>query len=310
MRVIALPLLFFVCVASLALSGCYSQLSSIKNDTVRRAALPVHMVPRLIKTDNFALQSYDRIHDWKGGSAKIYIEGETDNWITDRKLSFNPTPREPVGIKLASYDSAPNVIWIARPCQYQGLDDKSCENNDYWGSAQFAPEVIASYHQALDDIKQRYGISSFELVGYSGGGVIAALLAAERDDVTSLRTVATPLDHMAFTQIHKLESWNKSKNPIDQADRLATIPQRHFIGAQDQLVPPAIYTSYARSIGNDNCMSVTLVEDADHVRNWATKWPELLKEPAYCKTPSAEPLDPDVRDARKRAYQELIGPKK
>ncbi len=54
--------------------------------------------------------------------------------------------------------------------------------------------MVNSIHKTLDQIKTRYNASGFNLIGYSGGGAIAALVAADRNDILSLRTVAGNLD--------------------------------------------------------------------------------------------------------------------
>jgi len=54
----------------------------------------------------------------------------------------------------------------------------------------FAPEVINSFSRAIDTLKEKSGAKYVELVGYSGGGAIAVLVAAGRSDVVGVRTVA------------------------------------------------------------------------------------------------------------------------
>lgn len=50
--------------------------------------------------------------------------------------------------------------------------------------------VFTAYNEALDEIKKRYDITEFNLIGHDGGANIAAVLASTRKDVVSLRTVA------------------------------------------------------------------------------------------------------------------------
>jgi hypothetical protein len=64
--------------------------------------------------------------------------------------------------------------------------------------------VISASNQAVDALKQRYGAQEIVLVGYSGGGAVAALVAARRTDVVRLVTVAGNLDHLAWTHLHSV----------------------------------------------------------------------------------------------------------
>jgi esterase/lipase len=53
---------------------------------------------------------------------------------------------------------------------------------------------------AVTALKRASGASRLRLVGYSGGGVMAMLLAARRDDVAQVVTIAAPLRLAAHGQ--------------------------------------------------------------------------------------------------------------
>ena len=57
---------------------------------------------------------------------------------------------------------------------------------------------------------------------------------------------------------------------------LAAIPQHHFIGAGDDVIPPGVYHSYRQSLGLSECINYSVVQDADHTRGWVQVWPQLL----------------------------------
>ena len=264
--------------AILALGGCIgTTYPYMRTETAQRIAAPAWMIKRDISANPFLLRSYERIHD-RGGIAHIYIEGEEED---DRLGSATPT--NPVALHLASKDKAENVIYIARPCQYTGMISpaEKCDRN-YWNESRFSEEVLSAYNKALDDIALRYDIKSFDLVGYSGGGAIAALLAAQREDITSLRTVAGILDHEAYTQATIKEPLSDSLNPVSNAIMLAKIPQYHFIGGRDDDVPPAVLHSYLQSMPPSKCVQTMLIQEAEHNKGWVDKWPELLELPVTC----------------------------
>lgn len=218
----------------------------------------------------FKLRAYQRISNSK--EANIYIEGDGLAWLTRSQQSLNPTPTNPVALKLAAADSAANVIYLGRPCQYLEMD-KKC-SAEYWGSKRFAPEVIEAYMQALDS----YGFTAINLIGYSGGGGIATILAAKRNDVVSLRTVAGNVDTEAFSNIHDISKLDGSINPAHHTADLVNKPQIHFIGQNDKIITPAIFSAFPEN----QCTRLHIIPDTGHEDQWPELWAHLLKEKPYC----------------------------
>lgn len=274
----------------LSLPAC-TTFPEAKNNTANRIAHPAFMDRRQIETGLFNLTVYERMHK-RNAPADIYIEGDGLAWITRTQASLDPTPPYPVALHLAAMDKYQNVGYIARPCQYDGDhvfgNEKRAWNGEgvcpskYWTSDRFSPEAVDAISKALDNMKSQYEITEFNLIGYSGGGAIAALLAAKRDDVASLRTVAGNLDHTAFTTLHNVTPMKGSLNPVDEAAKLRFVPQHHYIGGEDNVVPPAIFNSYAQALAPSKCNAHSFVPDVGHEYGWVEKWPELLKRPLGC----------------------------
>ncbi|VTP79138.1 Uncharacterised protein [Leclercia adecarboxylata] len=111
------------------------------------------------------------------------------------------------------------VFYLARPCQFIGppLPD-NCRVN-IWTQDRFSPVVIDAMSEALNQIVLRYPRVQLDLVGYSGGGNIAALLAERRSDVRSLRTVAGNLDVAYVNAIHHVTPMPTAENAIDSCSR-------------------------------------------------------------------------------------------
>jgi hypothetical protein len=282
--------------AGTQLGGCDKP--TLSEEVADRIASPAWMVERAIPAGPFALDAFERMHT-RHATADVYIEGDGKAWVSRKQISLDPTPVNPMALHLASKDGAENVAWLARPCQFTKLLDtnKPCDPV-YWTSRRFSEEVLDAYNAALDEIKQRYDIESFNLIGFSGGGAVAAILAAQRDDVLTLRTVAGNLDHKAHSTIQNVSFLQGSLNPPDFAGRLRNIPQIHFIGGQDTVVPPAVLQSYLQAIGPSNCVQYKFVQEADHEVGWVDKWPELLAIQPVCTGPVQqtiiEPPEPEV----------------
>ena len=218
----------------------------------------------------------------------VYIEGDGFAWRRNSVLSSDPTPKNPVALKLAARDPRAAVLYIARPCQFLDPQNlKTCPPG-YWSSHRYGEEVIASINEAIDQFAKRTGASEIDLVGYSGGGSIAALLAARRSDVTSLVTVVANLDHEAWTRIHDVSPLSGSLNATDIAESIQHIPQYHFVGTKDKIVPLSVTESFLDRITNSSHVGIERIPGFDHECCWVDSWPALLCEAgvldhAYCK---------------------------
>ncbi|GLQ05108.1 hypothetical protein GCM10007924_03290 [Sneathiella chinensis] len=207
----------------------------------------------------------------------VYVEGDGFAWVTSSSPSLDPTPITPMGLKLAVQDARP-AVYLGRPCQYVRTGGSRDCGRKYWTSHRFAPEVVSATHTALDRLKAHFKVQQFELVGYSGGAAVAALVAARRTDVARLVTVAGNLDHATWTRDLRLSPLSGSLNPADAWQSLARLPQVHFVGGQDRVIGKKVAPAYLRRFpaGSD----VRLIQKAafDHACCWAENWPDLLQE--------------------------------
>jgi len=240
----------------------------------------------ILQTSLFKIVSYQSITS-ANTEATFYIEGDGLAWLNRTRISPNPTPKNPVALQLALTDPSENVIYLARPCQYIDLNTEQHCHPDYWTVKRIAPEVIASLDQAITQIKQHTNITGIRLVGYSGGGAIATILAATRNDVVDLRTVAGNLDIVAFARHHKVTPLNGSMNPIDFADSLINIPQIHFVGENDDIITRPITESYIdhlREYGDNlRCVKVRKVKNTSHTKGWEIAWQKYNKMATECR---------------------------
>ena len=230
-----------------------------------------------IKVSDFKLMTYQHFKA-PCESVRIYIEGDGRAWETRNKLSEDPTPSNPIALRLAGADQSDNVAYIARPGQFPDADSSGCDPT-YWSQRRFAPEVVESFDKVIDILKKKSGADYVELVGYSGGGALAVLVAARRSDITTLRTVAGNLDPSALCAYHNVSQLNGSMDPLDYAQKTAHIPQRHFVGVNDKVVPVFIARSFIEKIGDRDYRNITMVDGASHTNGWQERWSELLAMP-------------------------------
>lgn len=231
--------------------------------------------PQRLRAEGFELLGYAPLHRAGNGLLTVYVEGDGLAWITPEQPSEDPTPRNPVALRMALAQPAGDAAWLARPCQYADAVATGCPAR-YWTAQRFAPEVIAATDKAISQLKQQFGAQRLVLVGYSGGGAVAALVAARRHDVAALVTVAGNLDHAAWTHHHRVPPLTGSMNAADAIHALATIPQLHFAGAADTVVPPALAAGFASRFPAAKRPQVSVQPGFDHGCCWAESWAGLF----------------------------------
>lgn len=252
------------------LSGCSSRLSNESRlHTATQLALEGSFVEDKIQTGSFLLTTYQRVGASKNPLV-VYIEGDGFAWITRHHISSDPTPINPVALRLAAVDPAENLLYIARPCQYVWPGQDQLCRKEYWSSKRSSEEVVLAIDNVISLIKQRTGVDSIRLVGYSGGAAIAVLVAARREDIKQIITVAGNLNYQLFTSTHNLTPITESLDPIHVSKKISQIPQMHFVGENDGVIPEQI----ARSFSN----MVKVVSGISHSEGWVTQWRELLEK--------------------------------
>ena len=204
----------------------------------------------------------------------VYIEGDGHVVDASGRISTDPTPHFPVGWLLARQDPAPAVLYLARLGQYNAAFAR-VEYRQYWTEKRFAPEIIQAMSLAIDAARQKTGATKLHLVGFSGGGAVAALLAAQRNDVVSLMTVAGLMDHAWWTNEKGYPPLTGSLNPANVAGKLAHLPQIHFYGTNDSLIPQAVSSRFLGLAPFSNASQAGVA--ASHNKGWEQAWPVLLQ---------------------------------
>ena len=211
-----------------------------------------------ILTRDFTLASWQKITN-PFGTYKIYIEGDGYAFNAQGRATQGPTPKGILVRELAFGDNSPNVVYLARPCQY--VKSPICSKR-HWTTARFAPEVINAEYAA---IKQIAGDNPVILIGFSGGAQVAGLIASTKPGLNDKKviTIACNLDHLAWTQYHNLPLLNESMNLESYRKQFAKIPQIHYVGSDDKVMPPVLVRDF---VGKDDL--IVEVDGAGHNEGW------------------------------------------
>jgi pimeloyl-ACP methyl ester carboxylesterase len=209
----------------------------------------------------------------------VYIESDGAPWRFPDEPPADPTPLKLVVLRMAIDDPSPAAAYLARPCQYLSESGRRTCDPRLWMRARLSDDAVAVMSRAVDRIKQSYGASDVNLVGYSGGGAMAALIAARRSDVSCLVTIAAPLDTNAWTDALGVSRLDLSLNPADMTAQLRDVRQTHFRGLRDKLVPPSTAQRFLAGVPR---ATVIDKEKFDHQCCWGDEWQALRR--ASCLT--------------------------
>jgi hypothetical protein len=258
----------------------------------RQKAAAAGLVPLSLAASPLPLRGFARL-GCPGGDLSLYIEGDGYAWISVDMPSPDPTPVNPVALSLAALDPACNVVYLGRPGQYGA----GRVNPRYWQAARFAPEVVASYVAVVRDLARRQQAPRVHLAGYSGGGALAALVAArlqrEGGPPVTLRTVAANLDTDAWIAALRLSPLTGSQNPGREAAVLETVPQQHLTGSQDRQVSAAVLDAFLARLSTRACVQVVTVA-AGHAGPWEDAWREALLRMPDCRQSASAPAAADT----------------
>ena len=228
------------------------------------------------QTPAFDLVAWHRGLGTTTGTLHVYIEGDGQAFRRGQ-VTRDPTPRRALGLELARRDRHRAVLYLSRPCQYLEPSALAACHPRYWSSHRFAPEVVTSMGDALDQALAAWRTPPrLLLVGYSGGGNIATLLAEERTDVIGLVTVAANLALNAWTTHHKVPRLVGSLDPAQViGSGFGALKQRHLAGREDTVVPPAIIRRFLKETNLPPDL-LEIVPGYSHNCCWIDLWPKPL----------------------------------
>ncbi|MHC1790629.1 alpha/beta fold hydrolase [Solidesulfovibrio sp.] len=262
---------------ALATSGCAREMSgAARRDQATTLAAAGHLAAVTLDTGDACrppLAAFAR--NGPGGMLTVFIEGDGHAYHNRSTASADPTPDDPVALRLAAYDPTPKVLYLARPGQYLPAEDLAGCDPALWTLARYAPRVLACLGAALDAAKTTLNARRLRLVGYSGGGALAVLLAARRTDVVGIATLAGNLDTAAWTALHHVPPLVESCNPADAAAAVSGISQVHLTGARDRNTPPWLCRRFLDRLPAGADARCLVIDKADHHRGLAESWPGI-----------------------------------
>lgn len=207
-----------------------------------------------------------------GNSSKtlhVYIDGDGTPWIAGRPAD-DPTPRNAMMLRLMSLDPFSSA-YVGRPC-YHGMHSIDACSSRFWLSQRYGEEVVASLTGVIKQLLRSGRYQHAALIGHSGGGALAVLLASRLPETVAVVTVAANLDLVAWATYTEDDDLKDSLNPAALAPLDSSIRQYHFAGGKDDIVPPALMANTVKRLGSN----LIVIDDYDHVCCWERLWANIL----------------------------------
>jgi hypothetical protein len=240
------------------ISGCSN--TSLKSAAEQELELHYHT----IKTDRFTLSGVAKAQ--KQNTMRIYLGGDGKPWRKNEP-NTNPSGHNKLAFQLFKIDPKA-TLYLSRPCYDIEPMPSDCKPK-LWTSDRYSNRVIMALTEAIMKVASN---SNIELVGYSGGGTLAVLLAQQLPQVTKVLTLSANLDQAAWTDLHNTPALSGSENPAVNGERI-TGKELHLFGHNDLEVPAAINQRY---FDNNPAANIGVIDNFDHRCCWLEQWPEIL----------------------------------
>lgn len=225
---------------------------------------------RVVAGDGFEHLVYVKTSGRPEDGFRVYLEGDGTPWITPRRVAEDPTPRRPLALRLMALDPGP-ALYLGRPCYFDL--SRNCRPA-YWTGARYSGAVVDSMVAALRTARRELGWGGkVTLVGYSGGGTLAMLMAPRVKDVATVVTLAANLDVAGWARLHGYSPLSESLDPADQSPLPARVRQVHLVGGEDRNVPPRITRDFAE---RQRGAEVVEYPRYDHHCCWEEVWRSVL----------------------------------
>ena len=222
-----------------------------------------------ISSSDYTVASWYKITK-TGMPLKVYIEGDGHSFDRKGLPTDDPTPEGLFLRQLAVDDPSPNVVYLARPCQY--LMSTHCSQKD-WTTGRFSEQIVGAMEASVGALMKKAKTQKVILIGYSGGGMIASQIAVRHPkDVKELITIAGVLNHKDWTTYHGDLPLVDSIDLDTQDATFKSLKQIHYVGQKDTVVPIELSEKWV------DAEHLFVVKKASHEKGFDTIYKKIWAE--------------------------------
>lgn len=198
----------------------------------------------------------------------VFLEGDGQPWRAGIEPNVDPTTADPLALELLTRTPRA-AVYVSRPC-YQGVGGSRC-SPALWTSARYSEKIVQTMVHTVRDLAHQIGASKTILIGHSGGGTLAVLIAERLEGVAAVVTIAANLDIDAWTAHHGYLPLSESLNPA-HSTREHPWREIHLAGRRDQVVPLETTAAYFERYPNAERW---VFDEHSHACCWRDAWPQL-----------------------------------
>ncbi len=258
----------------LTLVGCVS--SPVQENRARATAAGAQQ--EVITGTQFRHVVYGRVQPVLA-HLNIYFGGDGAAWLARDRVSTDPTADSDLALSLMLKDTAA-AYYVARPCYHGTASEPPC-SPFWWTSARFSSDVVESLVAVVGVLQARHPQARLRLIGYSGGGTLALLVARELTGEVEVVTLASPLDVAAWAAYHQYTPLSDSLDPARVTDWTGGLRQVHLMGEFDLEVPAAVNLGFRARVPDARFV---VLPGFNHHCCWLDHWPDLID---LCRLPDS-----------------------
>ncbi len=202
----------------------------------------------------------------------VYIEGDGAPFVNQgRMVAADPTSTKPLMLALMLKDDTQSA-YVGRPCYYGMVAENGCKPW-FWTHGRYSVEVVMSMVEVVEKLAQQLNRKNIVLMGHSGGGALAVLMAPHIADTKGVVTLAGNLDIKSWTKEHAYTPLAGSINPATQDVLPKSIVQHHYLGSDDRIIKQQDVRAFVQ---RQKTASFHQLDGVDHNCCWDKHWFNIL----------------------------------
>lgn len=223
-----------------------------------------------IQSQGFSLLATGNLHPSNG--LHIYIEGDGKPWLGPQTIAADPGPNGLIALSLMQQDDSA-TLYLGRPCYFQAkVGNQGC-HPALWTRARYSQQVVDVMTNALLTQTDLAKYEEWVLIGHSGGGTLAYLMAQQLPKVNKVIAISSNLHVNAWVDYHQYAPLDQSLDPAN-IDSPKPLKLFYLAGGKDKNVPLELNQTFLNKVD----ATIILRDEYDHNCCWKKEWRKILDQ--------------------------------